>query len=287
MARPGQAWHGEASQATSRQVSQNVAQRSKQGVIIMAKSANVEIIRNQVSSFAITIVGESPYIQNNFSQKAMEQMLAKHVGKTIERGVKVPSQVLADAQILNMDGKVCIPPTAIKKAMLTASTLFKGLKKTHLRQGIFIAAQSIPIEFKAMIPRLDMVRTSGMNRTPDVRFRPQFNDWKATFVIRYGDVVSSDVVLNLLEGAGRVGIGEWRPEKDGTFGCFRVDAASLMSEDDLIAVVLADCASPIRPLTIPTWAMDCELTPEIMRRIAGGGGVREEDDGEEDVAAAE
>ena len=61
--------------------------------------------------------------------------------------------------------------------------------------------------------RMDMVRI-GMQKTPDVRFRPEFVDWSATLRIEYNtDVLTEEIIGNLLYRAGQtVGIGEGRAD---------------------------------------------------------------------------
>jgi len=67
-----------------------------------------------------------------------------------------------------------------------------------------------------------MVRLNG--QTSDIRFRGQILDWSATLLVSHNvNVVSFDHLINMLSTAGYgVGIGEWRPERDGTFGRFEV-----------------------------------------------------------------
>lgn len=223
------------------------------------------IAQPSVSEVVLEIAGTAELIQNNFSQKAVEQMLRKHMGISVQREAKVPRQAIEDAKILNTDERVSLPPTAIKKAMLTASTTVKGLRKTQLRTQLFVYGASIPITYKACIPRMDMVRTAGMARTPDVRFRPMFTEWSARVAIQFSDLLAVSTVVDLLNRAGTVGVGEWRPEKDGTFGTFRV--ARHISSSEEIEEVHLECAVPLKALTIPEWALDLEIEPAILARV--------------------
>ncbi|MEN6336605.1 MAG: hypothetical protein ABFE01_20315 [Phycisphaerales bacterium] len=207
-------------------------------------------------------------IQNCFSQKAIEEMLRKHMGLPTQREKKVPSECVDRAIIRNTVDEICIPPTAFKKAMLTASTSVKGLKKTALRSSLFIEGGSVPITFSRMVPRMDMVRTSGMGRVPDVRFRPSFEDWKAAMVISFPESMPPETVVDLLNRAGKVGIGEWRPEKDGNYGTFIVSRSIADAKE--IAAVRKRCRPPVKALMIPDWAMNVELSDEILQKIAGG-----------------
>lgn len=75
--------------------------------------------------------------------------------------------------------------------------------------------------------REDVVILSGISRKPDLRWRGQFTHWYVDLRIRYdqdGQYSLQDIV-NMLQAGGRYnGIGEYRPEKDGQFGMFHVDA---------------------------------------------------------------
>ena len=240
------------------------------------KTESAIIKQPEVLVVAVEITGTATLIQNKFSQKAIEEMLRKHMGLPTEREKKIPSECIARATIVNTDGVVVMPTTAFKKAMLTASASVKGLKKTQLRQQLFIEGNAIPIKFTRMVPRMDMVRTSGINRAPDVRFRPSFEDWSARMIIQFSDQLPVQTVVDLLNRAGSVGVGEWRPERDGSNGTFEVSRN--IKDPQEIEEVRKACRVSIPALTIPDWAMDAELTPEILGRIAQG--PSEEGEGE-------
>jgi hypothetical protein len=240
----------------------------------MAKMQSAAIEQRSTMSIALEITGSAPIIQNCFSQKAIEEMLRKHMGLSVQREKKIPSECLDRATIRNTSGAVCIPPTAIKKAMLTAAAQIKGLKKTNLRTQIFIEGGSIPIAYSQMIPRMDMVRTSGVGRTPDVRFRPCFEDWSARLIIQFSEILPVQTVVDLLLRAGDVGIGEWRPEKDGTFGTFSVTRN--ITDPKEIDEIRKSCRPGLVALRIPEWAMNAELSPEILAKIGAGDGDEEE-----------
>lgn len=57
-----------------------------------------------------------------------------------------------------------------------------------------------------------------------MRYRPRFNDWGARFVVHVDDeLLSLEMAHQLLTEAGQsIGIGDFRPEKRGPFGRFRV-----------------------------------------------------------------
>jgi len=224
------------------------------------------VIKQQnIFSVCLEIEGTAPLLQNKFSQKAIDEMLRKHMGLSVQKEKKIPAECVERAIIKNVDGKVCIPPTAIKKAMLSASTSIKGMKKTSIRSSVFIEGGSIPIDYSQMVPQMDMVRTSGIGRTPDIRFRPRFEDWKARLNILFPETLPVQTVVDLLNRAGNVGVGEWRPEKDGNYGTFIVTRSIIDNKE--IGDVRKICRSHIPSLKIPEWAMNAEISPEILAKI--------------------
>lgn len=239
----------------------------------MESAKSLVIAQPTILSVALEVEGTADLIQNKFSQKSVEQMLRKHMGISVQREAKKPREVLEDATVYNMDKRVAIPPTCFKMAMLGAASQLKGLKKTELRMALFIQGNSIPITYSAMVPRMDIARTSGIGRVPDVRFRPSFQDWKARIIIQFTDTLTVQTVVDLLNRAGNGGVGEWRPQKNGTFGTFRVSRHIDTPQE--IGEVAAECAVPLIPLTIPDWALDMEIDPSVLQKIFASQGEEE------------
>lgn len=237
-------------------------------------ASTVVIQQPKIGTVVLEITGTNGIIQNCFGQKAIEEMLRKHMGHTVTREKKNPRNLLEAAKVKNDAGRICIPPAAIKKAMLTAATLVKGLKKTQLRIQLFVFGQSIPITYTEEVPRMDMVRLQGIGRPPDVRFRPMFTGWKARIALQFSDALSVQTVVDLLNRAGSVGVGEWRPEKDGTFGTFRVTRH--VTDPKEIEEVYTECAVGLVTVKIPDWAMDMDIDPAVLQRIASGEGTAED-----------
>jgi hypothetical protein len=72
------------------------------------------------------------------------------------------------------------------------------------------------------MPREDMVKIAM--GTSDIRYRAEFQGWTAKVRVTYNTrVLSAAQIINLFNLAGfGVGVGEWRPERDGQFGRFHV-----------------------------------------------------------------
>jgi hypothetical protein len=256
--------------------------------LAQGQASKIAIEQPSSQSICLEIESVTPLLQNCFNQKAMEQMLRKHMGLSVVQEKKKPSEVIEAATIRNLRGMVCVPPTGIKKAMLTASLGIKGLKKTRLRPSIFIFGGSIPLVHSEMVPQLDIVRLNG--RAPDVRFRPRFDTWRARFIVIFNEDLDVQTIIDLVQRAGQIGLCEWRPEKDGTYGTFKV--SRVLDSPEEIAEVRDICSVPLKSLVIPTWALDMDIDNEMLAKIASGEGETEEENangnvGDEKGGAAE
>lgn len=120
-------------------------------------------------------------------------------------------------------GNFGFPAIGFKAAAVRAGT-DADLKMTDLRRAFHIPCELVEIiTDHGPQMRMDMVRV-GMGQA-DIRFRPEFLNWKATVEILYNKaVINISQIANLFRLAGfGVGIGEWRPEKKGMWGTFTVD----------------------------------------------------------------
>ena len=59
----------------------------------------------QVLSIALEVTGTASLIQNCFDQKAIEQMLRKHMGLSVEKEAKIPADCIKRAIIRNEAGR--------------------------------------------------------------------------------------------------------------------------------------------------------------------------------------
>ena len=118
--------------------------------------------------------------------------------------------------------KFGFPSTAFKQAAASGGFRSGVLKNKVVMLGAFHIDGEL-VEIKG-IPSLreDMIKLMGS--TADLRYRGEFKEWQTTFVVKYNSSVTSpEIIVNLFSLAGfAVGIGEWRPEKSGSFGMFHV-----------------------------------------------------------------
>lgn len=207
----------------------------------MAKSSSTTIEFPPIDTHRIDIpiIGDSPLICHAWSKKAREEMLAKQMKKAKSgRAVKDPWRDFCET-LYWLDGmppdptekdvqsgRFGFPAIAFKAAAITAVTTIGSLTKVMARQCFHIVGEYVTILGPPPAMREDMVRV-GMG-TADIRHRAEFTKWGAILPVQYNrGVMSAEQVVNLFHAGGfGVGIGDWRPEKDGVNGRFHVASAS-------------------------------------------------------------
>jgi len=189
---------------------------AKADQVISLKSINIQHAE-------IELVGDTALIVHAWSSKAKREMLDKQMKKAkTAKAAKSPEKDYEEAFYRLPDGSPGFPTIAFKAAAVAAGGRFSdGLKMTELRGAFHIEGELVPITGEPNM-REDMVRV-GMG-TADIRYRPEFKEWRVTLPVRYNaDAVSLEQIVNLFSIAGfGVGVGEWRPEKDGPYGMFHV-----------------------------------------------------------------
>ena len=212
------------------------------------KTEVVEIKPLDMRTVEVTIVGDTPLIMHAWSEKAKRMMLEAQQGKAKgkKKELRNPVEDFIDSmywltekptepteeayeQAIANGAKFGFPVTAFKQAAISAAYRMGWSKdKMSLRGAFFIESDygdMIEIKSDAPVMREDMVKI-GMG-TADLRYRGQFNNWSATFRLKYNfnGQHSLENIINIINAGGAVcGVGEWRPERDGQFGMFHVAA---------------------------------------------------------------
>lgn len=192
-----------------------------------AKAEKVAIPAPEIKVLKVKIRGVSSLISHKFSDKSRKQIEDKQQQKAKQaKGKRDPDQEVKDALHMISKGKYGFPASGFKKAMVNACSHVAGVTKVAARGSMFVMGDYVEIKGKPT-KRTDFVRINR-GSTADIRYRPEFKDWKAELMIRYNaNSISPEQILNLLATAGfSVGVGDWRPEKDGTHGMFELEGAA-------------------------------------------------------------
>jgi hypothetical protein len=201
------------------------------------KAKDITIPETRVRRLTVRIEGQSPLITHRFGESAMDKIIHKQAGGAkVTPGVRDPDRDARECLYLFDEAgrfdlpwselQCGFPAPGLKKALVSAAIRGSDLKGTEVRAGLSVEADLLRI-VSAEPPtiRTDHVvlpRTGG-----GIAYRPQFWPWSMDVPLAVvTDVMSVEQVLHLLSLAGvTVGIGDWRAEKSGTFGSFRLTAA--------------------------------------------------------------
>lgn len=191
-----------------------------------------------LNTMKLKVVGDSPLIVHAWSEKAKRMILDKQMKKASSgKEAKDPFMDFCESMYW-LDGmpenptmddvlkaRFGFPACAFKAAAVDAG-FQQGIlaKKTTARGAFHIIGDMVEIKGTPNM-REDMVRI-GMG-VADIRYRGEFKNWSAEFLIRYNPTsMSAEQIINLLNIGGFAnGVGEWRPSKDGSFGTFHIETA--------------------------------------------------------------
>lgn len=189
-------------------------------------SSTISIPKPAIVSATIHVNGTSPLICHRWSEKAKKQMLDKQMKRaTKAKEAKDPEQDYQESLYPLPDGGYGFPAVAFKAAAVRAGT-YGDLTMTFLRGAFHVAGELVKIDGTPQ-PREDMVRLNG--KTADIRYRGEFSEWSAAVPVELNtSVLSIEQLVNLFTIAGfAVGVGEWRPEKNGQYGRFAVNTVEV------------------------------------------------------------
>jgi len=188
--------------------------------------ATITLKRLARPALRVKIEGISPLIVHRFSQKAKQAMLDKQQGRKVAKESRDPEKEFLASQYIFDDGDHGFPAVAFKSATVAGGRLY-SVKMTQIRQALFIAGegpeQLVRLDIAGEpVMREDTVRI-GMG-TSDLRYRAMYPEWGATLMVEYApQLIDAESVLALIDAGGSTnGVGEWRPERDGSFGRYQV-----------------------------------------------------------------
>lgn len=176
----------------------------------------------------ITIRGTTSLICHKFGEKAQKMMRDKQQGAARQKKPAKDQQedfLGSLYELPDQPGSYGFPASAFKNAAISACRYVEGLPMTRAKGAFHVLGDILPIAGSPPTMREDVVRlNSGPRPVADLRYRGEFKTWSVTLMIRYNRrAITPSQLINLFRVAGfAVGVGEWRPERNGSHGMFDV-----------------------------------------------------------------
>ncbi len=220
----------------------------------------------------LTIVGSTPILVHRMSPRALDILAGRQEGTDVVKSKKEPrlpvreyrecmylihdslphvthdeweekfrEEILALGGAFKKKGKDVhgFPVIAVYKAMKRACKYIAGLSMADAPAMFRIQndggdiSELSELKYSTNMMRRDRVVLQGKIAT--VTYRSQYNNWSLSLAVEFSpDMISPEKIINVVSRAGSVGIGAWRPEKDGIFGQFHIDPDSVtLTEEKL------------------------------------------------------
>lgn len=201
------------------------------------KVERIELKPIEIKEFNLKIKGVSPLIIHKFSEKSQKDIEDKQQkkGKQAKAARDPHAEFLAAHYVMPSSKKKAgekgcrcgFPAIGFKCCAVRAATYVDGMTMTFCQGAFFVLEdEGGLVEIKGSEPKMrtDTVRLSGMSRVLSLTYRPEISDWSATLRIRYNSAaISAEQIVNLFNVGGfSVGVGDWRPQKQGSNGMFEV-----------------------------------------------------------------
>lgn len=197
------------------------------------KDENLDIQALSKKTMEVYIIGESPIIMNAMSAKTMQDLLlpAKTKRTRADKEGSIRHDPLAEYRrscYLRQEGDkgataIIFPAASVKAAMMNAALELPGTAKSQIGRLVWVEGTHIDIFGKPQM-FMSVVKSLGMNRTPDVRTRAIIVNWCTRIQISYiTPALNETTLIRLLNAAGMIaGLGDFRQDKGkGNFGRFR------------------------------------------------------------------
>lgn len=194
-------------------------------------SEHIEVDALNMDSVHVRLIGRTGLYLHRLSAKAKRELFVGGKRKTVADKRKIKHHPIEEfreslhfQKNLHPHTHLFFPAMGFKAGMATAALVVSGINKTDVQRLVYIPEEKAPI-FGVPRMRLDIVRNSGINRTPDIRTRGYLREWGAELTILFAKpALSKKAILTLLHNAGQIcGIGDFRQEKGkGAYGTFSV-----------------------------------------------------------------
>lgn len=198
----------------------NTKAKPKQPEMIQYDAGDVSLAR-----LLISVVGVSPLLTHN------PQSMGIDIGPTKGSRIPAPEDEAEAGCYRKEDGSCSLKGEAFRGSTLGASSAWKAKAKKTMRSmlsHIVVVEELVTLQRPDGTPIKDYTidkRRAIVQKQGIIRCRPRFDQWACVFHIDYDPNVVPDarMIVDVCADAGtRMGVGDYRPAKNGPFGRYRV-----------------------------------------------------------------
>ena len=176
----------------------------------------------------VEITGVSPILMHRFSDEDRAQIQAGSSHATARPSPEEAAERAAYRLPPNGSlGNLYIPAENLLASLRRAAAYHKIGRRsatTAICAGVFISPAALDFgtsDFETDARSVVIPSTKGRV----MRFRPRLSSWKLKFIVEFDEKIipNEQLVRAIVDDAGsKVGVGDFRPEKRGSFGRFMV-----------------------------------------------------------------
>ena len=195
---------------------------------MVKKTKEVEQVRLKeppITIVEIELEGVTTYIPHQAGEKVKASIIDRQGRDKVKQKEKRDLDAeCEDCFYRNAEGKLYIPGPAFARSLLSVSADFDGVSGAEIKRNIRILSDECLLKHGKIEPRIDRVLLAGIGRVMDVRKRPYIHDWRTKVTVQFNaNKFTTQEILTLFQAAGMcVGVGDWRPEKGGNHGMWKV-----------------------------------------------------------------
>lgn len=188
-----------------------------------------------MKTIRVRLEGETPLLMNS-PRSMIEGVDPSKVKSKAKRSTDIRSPIeeadkcaywMKKPMTKGLKKELYIPSEAIYRCLINASSFYKFERKSA-KTVLAGAIRIEPLEVPLGVDTYDVdMRTVVIQRARVVKGRPRLDTWAVEFDLKYNENViaeqDTEIIHRILEEAGqRIGVLDFRPQKSGQFGTFKV-----------------------------------------------------------------
>ena len=236
-------------------------------------------------TLAMRLVTTSPMLMHRWGQKSFIEMLHKMVkGVAMPRGHKDLTADYEQSWYRNEQGVLCVPCRMLKAAFVEGAMGTDGMvTKADIKRQLRVVGHTTRLVLpKGQAMSMD-VRIADNNGSKDIRARAVIPAGATMdILLSFSPLLPVDKAVAVVGAAGEIiGLCDWRPDRGGDFGTFRIDHIYKGTAAERAAIAEA-CSVPEESIKIPEEllrafaALPDEALPKAgksLRKIIQNGGA--------------